>query len=358
MNQPSSACGTLLNDISDSSGNVKEFPGASQAFPHGSTFMDQFFFDKYGELCKENLYYLFTSQQDWQPASWLLHSHLSMAAINSFLSLQLIKQLLISFRTVRDLHCCTELLPSGPVCILSHPFFERHIDFVSRKVWSTATRLLCVYDEWLTGDHAWELQASRLNNLNVKLPEGATLLGVVLSSDKTNISVMSGNHMVHPLLLSLANIASDIRSKGPLHAHLLLALLPVPSFIHKKSHIHSLLSNQLFHHCLDLVLAPLKIAAAISIIMNDPLGNLWYCYTPLVGYSADTPEQCLLSCTSPRSSPIQVNPNDFNTFLKVAKSYRLNSVHKPFWRDWPISSSTSIALGSLVGVEGLAEKGL
>ena len=164
MNQPLSACGTLLNDISDSSGhpssqtvqlpeplgqnihnicqpspklanliqmdlyglpyilddpmdvddmlhdnqpqcldpqnpaifdgthpgNVKEFPGASQAFPHGSTFMDQFFFDKYGELRKENLYYLFTSQQDWQPASWLLHSHLSMAAINSFLSLQLV----------------------------------------------------------------------------------------------------------------------------------------------------------------------------------------------------------------------------------------------------------------------------
>lgn len=121
-----------------------------------------------------------------------------------------------------------------------------------------------------------------------------------------NISVMSGNHMVHPLLLSLANIASDIRSKGPLHAHLLLALLPVPSFIHKKSRIHSLLSDQLFHHCLDLVLTPLKIAAAVSIIMNDPLGNLWYCYMPLVGYSADTPEQCLLSCTSPRSSPMLI----------------------------------------------------
>ena len=112
----------------------------------------------------------------------------------------------------------------------------------------------------------------------MQLPEGVTLLGIVLSSDKMNISVMSGNHMAHPLLLSLANIASDIRSKGSLHAHLLLALLPVLSFIHKKSHICSLLSDQLFHHCLDLVLAPLKIAAAIGIIMNDPLGNLRYCY--------------------------------------------------------------------------------
>jgi len=44
--------------------------------------------------------------------------------------------------------------------LLSHPFFERHIDFVPRKVWSTAAQLSRVYDEWLTGEHAWNLQAS------------------------------------------------------------------------------------------------------------------------------------------------------------------------------------------------------
>lgn len=71
-------------------GNVKEFLGASKSFLHGITFMDQFFSDKYGELCKENLYYLFTLQQDWQLVSWLLQSHLSMAVIDSFLSLQLV----------------------------------------------------------------------------------------------------------------------------------------------------------------------------------------------------------------------------------------------------------------------------
>ena len=103
---------------------------------------------------------------------------------------------------------------------------------------------------------------------------GGTLLSVVLSSDKTNISIMSGNRMAHPLLLSLANIAMDVHSKGSLHGHLLLALLPVPSFVHKKSRVHSLLSDRLLHHCLDLVLVPLKIAAAIGVMMNDPRGNL------------------------------------------------------------------------------------
>ena len=33
----------------------------------------------------------------------------------------------------------------------------------------------------------------------------------------------------------------------------------------------------------------------------------------------------------------QADSDDFSTFLKVAKAYGLNSVHEPFWRDWPLS---------------------
>ena len=70
--------------------NIEHFPGASQSYPSGKMFMDQFFSDKHGELHNENLFYPFTSQEDWQVASWLLRSHLSMAAIDSFLSLDLV----------------------------------------------------------------------------------------------------------------------------------------------------------------------------------------------------------------------------------------------------------------------------
>ena len=115
---------------------------------------------------------------------------------------------------------------------------------------------------------------------------------------------MTGNRMAHPLLFSLANIDSDIRSKGSLHAHLLLALLPVVSFIHPKTHVRSLLADCLVHESLDFVLNPLKVAAAVGIMMNDPVGNLWYCFTPLVAYIADTPEQTLLSGTSPKALPV------------------------------------------------------
>ncbi|KAI6027891.1 hypothetical protein BKA83DRAFT_4049263, partial [Pisolithus microcarpus] len=137
-----------------------------------------------------------------------------------------------------------------------------------------------------------------------QIPNGAMLLGVILSSDKTNILVMTGNRMAHPLLLSLANINADIRSKGSLHGHVLLALLPVISFIHGKTRIHSLLSDRLIHKSLDFVLKPLKVAAAIGVMMSDPVGNLHYCFTPLITYITDTPEQSLLACISPKASPV------------------------------------------------------
>ena len=73
------------------------------------------------------------------------------------------------------------------------------------------------------------------------LPHDATILGVILSSNKTNVSVMSGNHMAHLLLISLANINMCIHSKTLLHAYLLLALLPIAKFTHKTTHIHGLL---------------------------------------------------------------------------------------------------------------------
>ncbi|KAI6022651.1 hypothetical protein EDC04DRAFT_2575107, partial [Pisolithus marmoratus] len=53
----------------------------------------------------------------------------------------------------------------------------------------------------------------------------------------------------------------------------------------------------LFHHCLDIVLEPLKQAACFGRMMSDPIGNLHYCFTPLVSYIIDTPEACIRGCT-------------------------------------------------------------
>ncbi|KIK14601.1 hypothetical protein PISMIDRAFT_82147, partial [Pisolithus microcarpus 441] len=69
---------------------IDSHPNMPSIYPGGTTFMDWFFDDQYATLWWQNLYYPFASAGDWQLASWLLCSWLSMATIDDFLSLQLV----------------------------------------------------------------------------------------------------------------------------------------------------------------------------------------------------------------------------------------------------------------------------
>lgn len=66
------------------------FPGRSDSYSGGATFMDMFRRDKYAEEWQENLYYPFASEEEWQFSSWCLRSGLSMATIDSLLSLSIV----------------------------------------------------------------------------------------------------------------------------------------------------------------------------------------------------------------------------------------------------------------------------
>ena len=180
---------------------------------------------------------------------------------------------------------------------------------------------------------------------------------------------MTGNRVAHPLLLSLANIHAEIRVKSSYHAFLLLALFPCPKFLYPVKAMRGPLENRVIHRCLDIICAPLKIAAKLGRMMADPLGHMRLCYTPLAVYIADTPEACMLTgvagltshmtlanykqfgdsfrheprCGSTTLAQINaltetVDPWDLQAYHKAAlNTYRLNTVHLPFWRDWPLS---------------------
>ena len=87
------------------------------------------------------------------------------------------------------------------------------------------------------------------------------------------------------------------------HAFMLLALLPVPKFIHKNKAIHGVLESCLVHKCIDDVVKMLKKAAKIGIMMSDPLSWCRYCFTPLVGAIVDTPEALLYTGVDRKTSP-------------------------------------------------------
>ena len=179
---------------------------------------------------------------------------------------------------------------------------------------------------------------------------------------------MTGGRVAHPLLISLANISMDFRNKASNEAFLLVALIPIPKFLHPKTKIRSVLEARLFHECLDFILRPLKQAAQQGVLMADPFGQNRWCFTPLASYIVDTPESALISGVGSKTSSVTtasyqqfgddfrhpsrlarntlsvlieieklVQPWDLEEYEREAKRFRLNGVHRPFWRDWPLS---------------------
>ncbi|KAG2127312.1 uncharacterized protein EDB93DRAFT_1257065 [Suillus bovinus] len=218
--------------------------------------------------------------------------------------------------------------------LFSNPLFHDKLDFVPRRVYTTAAQVLHVYLEWLMGDFAWDIQN--------QLPRGATILGTVLSSDKTNITTMTGARVAHPLLLGLANIRMCTRTKLSSGAFLLTALLPIPQYLHPNQQMRGMLEDRLIHECLVIVLKPLMIAAEIGIMMSDPVGNICHCYMPLAAYIVDTPEACMLTWQNfsihhgiiSQLVNIKADPNKLKAFFEACTEYWLNGVHTPFWMYW------------------------
>ncbi|KAG1792929.1 uncharacterized protein HD556DRAFT_1444008 [Suillus plorans] len=348
------------------------FPGAAKTYGMGYTFLSLFNTDENSVYRKMNLYYLFSCKQDWETASWLLRSGLSMGKIDSFLSLEMIRDLPFGPRWMSRVLDTSHPTKSPVIlywrdplecisAILNHPLFHNQLDFTPRKVYSTVQKLCRVYTEWMTGDDAWNMQSL--------LPQGATLLGTILSSDKTNISVLTGDRVAHPLLVSLANIRMNTRLKSSSNSFMLtVTTWIVLKFLHKNKRLRGVLADRLIHQCLDIVLKPLKEAALHGMMLSDPVGQSCYCFTPLASYIVDTPKAMMLACVGGKTSPVtmamykqfgdsfrhepctasttlaqisvvrtRADPSDLQAFFHEVQKFRLNGVFEPFWQDWVLT---------------------
>ena len=196
------------------------------------------------------------------------------------------------------------------------------------------------------------------------LLEGATLLGVILSSDKTNIPVMTGDCVAHPVLLNLVNIHADVHMKSSNHAFLLVALLPCPKFIARDRGVCGILKNCVNHLCLNIITHPLKLAACAGQMMSDPHGYSHFCFTFLASYMVDTPKATMLVLLErPRISPwptttSSVTPFDRNRAQHQQPSHNLLQLQRHFipWTSQfifllqkPAGSTASISLFGVTG---------
>jgi hypothetical protein len=70
---------------------IEKFQGAGDIFGAGETFMDRFHQDRFNSERADNVYYPFASRSEWELASYLTRSGLSVASINKFISLALVR---------------------------------------------------------------------------------------------------------------------------------------------------------------------------------------------------------------------------------------------------------------------------
>src|ERR1700753_3948820 len=61
--------------------------------------------------------------------------------------------------------------------------------------------------------------------IQMKLPDGATLVPIILASDKTQLTQMSGDKQAWPVYITIGNISKEVRHQISNHGVLLLAFL-------------------------------------------------------------------------------------------------------------------------------------
>ena len=126
------------------------------------------------------------------------------------------------------------------------------------------------------------------------LPEGATVLFIILASDKTQLTVFSGDKQAWPIYLRIGNIDKRIQRCLSTRVTILIGYLPIMKLECFTEKQRSNVAYQLFHDCMESLLEPLKIVDKEGIEMTCADG--WVCrvYAILTVYITNYLEQCLV----------------------------------------------------------------
>ncbi|KAG1851312.1 hypothetical protein DFJ58DRAFT_716717 [Suillus subalutaceus] len=133
----------------------------------------------------------------------------------------------------------------------------------------------------MSGNWSWEVQVY-----------GATLVPVILSSDKTQLCQFRGDKTAYPIYLTIGNILKSICNKPSFHAQKLIGYLPTISLDGTDISANSacLTHVQLFHYAMWMVTSSLRtgpLTNGIELISGDGVVHL--IFPVLAAYVADYP---------------------------------------------------------------------
>ncbi|KAG1742146.1 hypothetical protein EDB19DRAFT_1894975 [Suillus lakei] len=281
--------------------------------------------DPYSYRRKINRYYPFQDEGEWELGKFLVEN-LTQTQMIKFLKLKWFNTRERPSFTTKDqllnwmdsLPCFTE--QSIPVELIWRDALEVVKQLFGDPIFANHMTYICSSYYYMSADMAWKIQDY--------LPVGATQVPIILGSDKTHVTRITGGLEMHPVFITIGNIDSEVRSKATLRAWRCIAYMPIAKFrVHPD--YQSILQARLWHKCMDLVLANLKAAALDGCFMPDPNRHIHFVFTPLVAHHTLQ----LIVDTSRK-----VDPWDLDKFQKAAKAVGLSGVHMPYWHDWLYAS--------------------
>ncbi|KAG0640986.1 hypothetical protein HOY80DRAFT_859151, partial [Tuber brumale] len=217
-------------------------------------------------------------------------------------------ELIFFYRNPRD---CAKFL-------LSQKCFTQDIVYALVKDWDSETPPARFYSEMHTGDWWWETQDS--------LPEGATLVPIICSSDVKFLTNISGDKKAWPIYLTIGNILSKTRNKSSKHAIVLLALLPVPSKmlgVASRDSRQRLVNNEILCELIEAIFIPIGEVAEVGIEIECADGKVRQYFPRLAAWIADHLENVTLHGIQQNQCAIcETTPDQFGSYTGHSAAMR------------------------------------
>ncbi|KAF8122990.1 hypothetical protein EV363DRAFT_1455925 [Boletus edulis] len=177
--------------------------------------------------------------------------------------------------------------------ILGNPEFANETDFWAYREFKTATDKRQFHD-FMSANWAWEQSDLIAEDVGT---HGSTFVPIILGSDKTTVSVATGQNDFYPLYLSVGNVRNNVR-RAHRNALVLVGFLAMPKTTqeHASNVEFRLFKRQLFHTSLSGILESLKPGMTMPEVVRFGDGHYRRVIYGLGPYIADYKEQVLLSC--------------------------------------------------------------
>ncbi|KAH6905748.1 hypothetical protein BKA70DRAFT_1373002 [Coprinopsis sp. MPI-PUGE-AT-0042] len=167
---------------------------------------------------------------------------------------------------------------------LANPEFKGKIDYAPKRE----------FRKFMSGNWAWR-QADKISK--DEKCHGAMFAPIVLGSDKTTVSVATGQNDFYPLYASVGNIHNSAR-RSHRDGVVLIGFLAMPKTSREFTNDPGFrkFRRQLFHTSLRRILSSLRPYMTCPKITKCPDGHLRRVVYGIGPYIADYPEQALLAC--------------------------------------------------------------